>query len=81
MKKYKIIFDRNLCIGAAQCVSISKRFWEIDEEDGKAVLKNGKKVGHEVFELEISEEFYKEALDSSEVCPVPGCIKVEELKQ
>jgi ferredoxin len=81
MAKYKIIFNRNICIGAAACEAQAPRFWEIDKEDGKANLKGGVKVAHEVFELEISEEFFKEALNSSEVCPVEGCIRVVKIEK
>lgn len=69
-KKYKIIYDRNGCIGAATCV-IASKFFKMNEEDGRADLIEGKKTDqHEVFELEIDEEFLKMALDGAGVCPV-----------
>ena len=68
-KKYKIIYYRNSCIGAATCV-IADKFFEMNPEDGKADLLNGKETEHEIFELEIDESFLKEALDGAGVCPV-----------
>ncbi len=35
----KIVIDRNLCIGAASCVTISPDVFELDSEN-KAVIKN-----------------------------------------
>jgi ferredoxin len=82
-KKYKVILDRNLCIGAAACEIAAPNLWEIDKEDGKANLKGGSKVDgkHETFEIIIDEKDYKVAKDSAEVCPVAGCIKVVEIEE
>ena len=68
-KKYKIIYDRNGCIGALTCL-IASKFFKENIEDGKADLLNGKEIKHEIFELEIDEEFLKMALDGAGVCPV-----------
>lgn len=80
-KKYRIIYDRNLCIGAAACETAAPKFWEIDKEDGKANLIEGMKSNHEKFELIIDEKDFPQAKDSSEVCPVAGCIRVEEIEE
>jgi len=80
-KKYKIIYDRNICIGASACETAAPKFWEIEKEDGKANLINVRKFDHEKFELIIDEKDFKIAQDSADVCPVSGCIKVEELKE
>jgi ferredoxin len=81
-KKYKIIYDRNACIGAAACETAAPKFWEIDKEDGKSNLKGGKKSqGHEIYELIIDEKDYVIAKDSADVCPVSGCIKVVEIEE
>lgn len=79
-KKYKVIYDRNICIGAAACATAAPEGWEIDKEDGKANLIGGEKVGVEKFEFIIDEEDYKKFQDSSEVCPVAGCIKIVEIE-
>lgn len=82
-KKYKIVYDRNVCIGAAACETAAPKFWEIDKEDGKANLKSGNKISgeHEKFELVIDEKDLQIAKDSAEVCPVTGCIKVVEITE
>ncbi len=36
-KKYRIRIDRNLCIGAASCVALAMKTFELDEEN-KAVI-------------------------------------------
>lgn len=38
--KYQIKIDRNLCIGAASCVTVSPNVFQIDGEN-KAVVKDG----------------------------------------
>ena len=79
-KRYKVVYDRNLCIGAAACATAAPEGWEIDKEDGKANLIGGEKAGVEKFEMIIDEKDYKKFQDSAEVCPVAGCIKVIELE-
>jgi len=78
-KMYKVVYDRNLCIGAAACATAAPEGWEIDKEDGKANLIDGKKTEVEKFEIIIDEKDYRKFQDSAEVCPVAGCIKVVEL--
>ena len=39
-KKFRIIYDREGCIGAAACVAVNPETWEIDD-DGKANLLVG----------------------------------------
>lgn len=39
-KKYKIIVDRDLCIGAASCVAIAGKTFALDSEN-KAIILEG----------------------------------------
>ena len=39
MAKYKIEFDRELCIGALACTAVAEKFWP-RAEDGKVDLTN-----------------------------------------
>lgn len=80
MKRYKVIYDRNLCIGAAACNTAAPEGFEIDKEDGKANMLGSDKVAHEKFEVIIDEEQYAKFKDASDVCPVTGCIVVIELE-
>ncbi|VVB81248.1 Ferredoxin [uncultured archaeon] len=76
-KSYKIVFERNSCIGAAACTSVAPEFWEM-KDDGKAHLIGGKtdKDGNEVLVIKESQmtKEMKSALklnkSAAEVCPV-----------
>lgn len=69
-KTYKIVFDRDACIGAAACAAVAPELWEI-KSDGKAVLKGGKKDkdGKEVLVVKAS-KWTDKMKQSAEVCPV-----------
>ena len=78
--KYRVIYDRNNCIGAFSCVVVNPKLWKVNE-DNKADLNNGtlnEKTGF--YELTIDEEDFKTALDSAEVCPV-RVIKIERIEE
>jgi ferredoxin len=77
MKKYKIIYDREACIGAIACVAVNPKFWVMDP-DGKANLLGAKKNKEGKWELIIGEDDFIINKDASEVCPVLA-IKIEEL--
>lgn len=75
-KRYRIVFDRSACIGAAACAAIAPEFWVMND-DGKADL-----VGHKtedgkqvlvVTEKQLTPEG-KSVLqlnkEAAEVCPV-----------
>lgn len=71
--KYKIIHDRNKCIGCGACVSICPGFWEMGD-DNKSILK-GASVAGSKFELELDKIECND--EAAENCPVK-CIKVEK---
>ena len=82
MAKYKITYNREACIGAAACVAVAARFWEL-AADGKADLLDGEgrkvkeiKPGH--YELIIDEPDFEMNKEAEEVCPV-NVIKVEKI--
>jgi ferredoxin len=76
MTKYKIILDRDTCIGAFSCVAVGggEEIWEMDDADGKVNLKlNGEELKktdalHEVI-IE-DEDMAKRVVETGEVCPV-----------
>lgn len=71
----KIIQNHEGCIGCGSCVSVCPKFWEMNYEEGKAILKAGKKNGKGEYELEVKDiECNQEAAD---VCPVK-VIKIEQ---
>ena len=69
----KIIQNIEGCIGCGSCAAVCPKFWDMDYEKGKAILKGGKinAQGNES-ELEISEseEDLKCNKEAAEVCPV-----------
>lgn len=75
MAKYKIIHEREICIGCGSCAATCPDFWMMDP-DGKSKLKNAKKNGKN-FELQVDEKNCNQ--DAAEVCPV-SCIHIVELK-
>ncbi|MAF34244.1 ferredoxin [Candidatus Woesearchaeota archaeon] len=67
-KKYKVVFDKEGCIGAAACVAADPENWKL-QDDGKSSLKKGKEVKGQ-FEREITEEELQAFKDAAENCPV-----------
>lgn len=71
MKKYKVVYARHECIGAAACTAVSKD-WVIKEGgDGKADLLNSEsKQQNEIQEKIITEKEFESMLEAARVCPV-----------
>ncbi len=63
---YRIVHDREACIGCGACVSVCPDNWEMGD-DGKA-----KPIKTEVEEIGCNQ-------DAANICPVQ-CIKIEETK-
>jgi len=68
MAKYKIIYDKEACLGCHSCVSICPHNWE---ENGDKVKPKKTEIGDN--ELKINKE-------AEEVCPI-GAIKIKEIKK
>lgn len=70
VKRYKITYDREQCIGAAACIAAFPERWEM-ADDGRADLKGGKSNDdNSVQELEITEKEFKQMMDAAQACPV-----------
>ncbi len=76
-KRYRVVYDKKACIGAAACAAVAPEFWEM-QEDGKAHLigSTEDEQGREVLvvtENHLSDKV-KNALalnkEAAEVCPV-----------
>lgn len=61
----KIVVDRDLCIGAAPCVAIAPKVFELDEE-GKAIILDPKGEDDETIML------------GAEACPTRAIFLFEE---
>jgi len=80
MAKYKIEFDRELCIGALACTAVAEKFWPRADDD--KVDLTGATYNEETkkWELIIDEEDYAVNKEAEEVCPVVAIkvIKIED---
>ena len=82
VEKYKIIHDREICIGCSACASVCPKYWEMNS-DGKsdvigATTENGMELlGSNESPLTIDFDSNNEAAES---CPV-NCIHIHEVKE
>ena len=74
MAKYKIIYDRNNCIGVSSCAILADEFWKMND-DTKADLISARKAGDGKWELEIDEKDLHKNKEAARNCPV-GVIKI-----
>ena len=75
---FKIIFDRDICIGALPCVAAAAEYW-IKADDGKVDLKGATKTGENTYELVVDEIYNNKNINAAETCPVQA-IKIIKLK-
>ena len=80
MPKYKIEFDRELCIGALACTAVAEDFWP-QADDGKVDL-TGATYNEKTkkWELIIDEQDYPINKEAEEVCPVVA-IKITKIEE
>ena len=77
MARYKIIYDREACIGALGCIGVSEELWEI-KEDGKVDLR-GAVFNEETEKWELVIDDGDLAVASEDSCPVQA-IKIEKIE-
>ena len=78
-KKFRIIFEKDKCIGAAACNSVSDS-WIYNDEENKSNLIGGKfNKENNTYELEISDKEFDRDLNAARLCPVKA-IHIEEIK-
>lgn len=77
MAKYRVKVDRNLCIGAASCVAVAPKTFELDSEaKAVALKKDGSKTSDFVDYGEI-DDTEENILNAAKSCPVDAIIIVE----
>lgn len=76
MAKFKIVYDRDACIGAAACAALDPTRFDMNA-DGKADLLKGKESKPGLWVLEVDE--LGDAQEAADACPVDA-IKIEEIK-
>ena len=71
-KKYKVVYNRTDCIGAAACVAMHEKRWVMSKEDDRADLIGGTKVKDdpETWEIEFEDDELAQFKESAYVCPV-----------
>lgn len=78
MPKYKIIYDKVTCIGAASCVAVAPKFWELVGDKAEMIGSTYNEATKK-YELIIeSAEDLQLNQDAEAVCPV-AAIKVEKI--
>jgi len=65
-KKYKVWVDRNICIGAATCVAVSPKSFQMDNEAKAVILKT------------IDEEELENIIEAAKACPVAAIFIEDE---
>lgn len=71
-KKYKIVYDRDNCIGAGSCTAVFAEKWVMNAKDDKADLVGGRweTSPKRVMVLEFTEEELAWFMEAAQVCPV-----------
>ena len=74
MPKWKIVFDKNLCIGNGVCAALDPKTWkqpvsEVNGGDGKAHIIGGNKLENGAWE-EIEADDLGNNMAAAEACPV-----------
>ncbi|MDA3855267.1 MAG: ferredoxin [Candidatus Woesearchaeota archaeon] len=78
---YKIVHDRDACIGCAACASVAPSYWSMNS-DGKSDLAGSEKSGNgneEIRKFDDGTDFDLNK-EGAESCPV-NCIHIIEFKE
>ncbi len=78
-KKYRVVFNRETCIGALACNAVAPEVWEL-ADDGKVDLKGGTKREDGKFELIIDEAQLGQNKEAADSCPVYAIV-IEEVEE
>ena len=68
MGTFKIIYDREGCIGAGVCAAIADKVWKMND-DGKADLIGGQKNADGKWELVVDDKDIEANKQAAEGCP------------
>ena len=70
MAKFRVVYDRENCIGAGTCVGANGEYWSIELDD-KATLKDSVYDPEtKMWILETDEKGVQKQIDAAKVCPV-----------
>ena len=76
MAKYKIVHQKEACIGCGACAAIDPEDWEMQGD--KSSLKGAEKEGNEEVKI-VEEPKMKQNQEAADACPVP-CISVKKIE-
>lgn len=78
--KIKIKIDKDLCIGAASCVTIAPGTFQLDDENIAHVLDRNNDLSEPVYErvVEVTEEEYENILLGAQSCPTLAVVICDE---
>lgn len=77
--KYKIIHDRDACIGCGACASVAPSYWSMNS-DGKSDLAGSEKSNNEESRNFEDGKDFDLNQEGAESCPV-NCIHIVETKE
>jgi len=71
-KKYKVVYERQNCIGVLTCAAFYPERWDINKQDAKVDLIGGTEDPQQsgTFTLDFTAEELDRFRQSAEVCPV-----------
>lgn len=75
--KYKIVFDRETCIGCGACAASYQKRFELDVERGKAKLKGSSAKKGNIEEVAIDDKEFEKVKEVAEACPVNAIHLIE----
>lgn len=80
MPKVKVIYNREGCIGAAACVAVAPKFWQLAKDSKADLLGSSFDSSKNRYELiiEVSKEDLQLLKDSAQSCPVQVIEVLEE---
>lgn len=70
MKQYKIIYDREGCIGVAACAAVNPDVWGMDEFNKAKLISGNFNEDTGRFEKIIDESQLQVNMEAAQVCPV-----------
>lgn len=77
MAKYKVKVDRDLCIGAASCVAVAPKTFELDSEGKAVILKKDGSMTSDYVNYEDINDDETNIMNAAKSCPVNAIIITE----
>jgi ferredoxin len=81
MAKYKVIFDRELCIGALSCFGVNPDRFKLADDTKVDLVGGTLNTETQKWELVFTDDEYEAFKNSADVCPVQNTIVVEKLEE